>query len=526
VLAAPLHETQGQLEPPRALVEIQAILAEKALRTADERKMDSQVLLAMRAVAGNPENLPIYVSDFLRQHVAEDKSIEVSIKARVSDDLLEVLKTLGASEINVLADYGAITARMPIVALLELAKRADVEFIGLFDPGTGARYVPSPEEMRQRLALLSAPLPQIGSATSQGVVAHAADKVHNTGINGTGVKVCVLSDGVNSLAARQASGDLPVPVDVVAGQAGNGDEGTAMLEIIHDMAPGAELGFATALGGSAQLATNIQTLRNPPHKCDIIVDDWTYFLESPFQEGDIAQAVTTVTANGALYFSDAANSGSLAHGTSGTWEGDFVDSGVTIIAEAGTLHQFGANAYDTITLPSQAGSPYYVLSWSDPLGASSNDYDFFILDSTQSTVLAQSTNTQNGTQNPQESIASSSIPAGAKIVVLNYQHAAPRALRVDTERGRLSLGTNGNTFGHNAGVDTVTVAAVNVATASGGVFVGGSTNPVEYFSSDGPRRLFYTPAGAAITPGNVLFATNGGALLNRVDLAARTVSRR
>jgi uncharacterized repeat protein (TIGR01451 family) len=519
VLAAPLHELVEQPDPPRALLEIQAILAEKALRTADERKMDSQVLLAMRAVAGNPETLPIYVSDFLRQHVDGDQAIAVSIKARVSDDLLEALKALGAREINVIADYGAITARMPIVALLELAKRADVGFIDLFDPGTGP-YIPPPEEMQQRLALLPAPLPQIGSATSQGVVAHAADKVHNTGINGTGVKVCVLSDGVNSLAARQASGDLPVTVDVVAGQAGNGDEGTAMLEIIHDMAPGAALGFATALGGSAQLATNIQTLRNPPHKCDIIVDDWTYFLESPFQEGDAAQAVTSVTADGALYFSDAANSGSLSHGTSGTWEGDFVDSGVTLPVVPGTLHQFGTNAYDTITLPSQAASPYYVVSWSDPLGASSNDYDFFILDSTQSMVLAQSTNTQNGTQNPQESIASGSIPAGAKIVVVNHNHAAPRALRVDTERGRLSLGTNGNTFGHNAGVDTVTVAAVDVATASGGVFVGGSKNPVEFFSSDGPRRLFYTPAGAPITPGNVLFATNGGAMLNRVDLAA------
>src|SRR6185436_10581060 len=132
------------------------------------------------------------------------------------------LTKLGAREANVFADYGAITARMPIVALLELARSTDVGFIDLFDPGTGP-YIPSPEEMRQRLALLPVPLPKIGSATSQGVVAHAADKVHNTGIDGTGVKVCVLSDGVSSLAARQASGDLPVPVDVVAGQAGNGD---------------------------------------------------------------------------------------------------------------------------------------------------------------------------------------------------------------------------------------------------------------------------------------------------------------
>src|SRR5205823_14483840 len=58
------------------------------------------------------------------------------------------------------------------------------------------------------------------------------------------------------------------------------------------------------------------------------------------------------------------------------------------------------------------------------------------------------------------------------------------------------------------------------ASAGGGVFTGGAKNPVENFSSDGPRRLFYTPGGAAITPGNVLFASNGGAVLNRVGISA------
>ncbi len=40
-----------------------------------------------------------------------------------------------------------------------------------------------------------------------------------------------------------------------------------------------------------------------------------------------AQAVNTVTAAGALYFSLAGNSGSLAKGTSGVFEGDFNDAG-------------------------------------------------------------------------------------------------------------------------------------------------------------------------------------------------------
>lgn len=517
--AQPIH--------PDGLAQIQAILLEKATRSPDENKLDSNLLLGMRAAQrrsfGVLQTEPSYVASFVREHVALDNTVHVSIQGALGDDLPGKLAAIGARDLKGSMTHGELAARVPLFDLLTIAARPDVRFIGLFDPGASGRYVPSEDELRVRLADLPQTIAKVGSANSQGVVAHAADKSHNTGITGAGIKVCVLSDGVNTLLARQASGDLPASVDVVAGQAGNGDEGTAMLEIVHDMAPGATLGFATAQGGQAQMAANIQTLRNAPHNCTIIVDDWTYFLAAPFQEGVIAQAVTTVTASGALFFSDAANSGNLAHGTSGTWEGDFVNGGPVSAPVPGvgssTLHSFGANAYNTIT--TRSGFGWYVLSWSDPMAASSNDYDLFILNSTGTSVLFQSTIRQTGTQNPQEWISTGTDLTNGRIVVVNYQGtAATRGLRIDTERGRLSVATNGNTFGHNGGVNTITTAAVNVATAGGGMFVGGATNPVENFSSDGPRRLFYTPAGAAITPGNVLFGTNGGTLLNKVDITA------
>jgi hypothetical protein len=50
--------------------------------------------------------------------------------------------------------------------------------------------------------------------------------------------------------------------------------------------------------------------------------------------------------------------------------------------------------------------------------------------------------------------------------------------------------------------------------------VGGGTNPVETYSSDGPRRLFYNANGTAITPGNVLFNTGGGRDLKKPDITA------
>src|SRR5690606_27912250 len=99
--------------------------------------------------------------------------------------------------------------------------------------------------------------------TSQGDVAHRADVIRRgAGVDGSGITIGVISDGVQSLSAAQASGDLPGPpsLQVVPGQAGEGDEGTAMLEIIFDLAPGANLWFATAGAFPGQMAENIEAL--------------------------------------------------------------------------------------------------------------------------------------------------------------------------------------------------------------------------------------------------------------------------
>ena len=154
--------------------------------------------------------------------------------------------------------------------------------------------------------------------------------------------------------------------DRAAGQAGSGDEGTAMLEIIHDLAPGAQLYFATAFTSITSFANNIRALRAAG--CDIIVDDVFYFVETPFQDGQapgvisttnggvVTQAVNDVTAAGALYFSSAGNEGNLNASTSGTWEGDFVDGGtVRCPCPRGTAcTAFGAQTFDTL---SRAAAP-------------------------------------------------------------------------------------------------------------------------------------------------------------------------
>ncbi len=94
-----------------------------------------------------------------------------------------------------------------------------------------------------------------------------------------------------------------------------------------------------------------------------------------------------------------------------------------------------------------------------------------------------------------------------------------RALHLNNFGGQLGIATSGVTHGHNAAADAFGIAAVNVATAAGGPFIGGATNPVELFSSDGYRRVFFDADGTPLTPGQFLFG-NGGQLRRKPDLAA------
>ena len=336
------------------------------------------------------------------------------------------------------------------------------------------------------------------------------------GVDGTGIKVCALSDSVDYLGSLQGTGDLPA-VTVLPGQSGNPgtSEGTAMLENIHDLAPGAELYFATAFSNKATFAANILALRDAG--CDILVDDVFYPEEAALQDDLVAQAVNTVIADGAFYFSAAGNSGNIDDGTSGVWEGDFVSTSAPPSLAGRDVHDFGAgNNSNTVIVD----TPFlFTLQWSDPFGGSDNDYDLYLLDPTLSTVWAASTNIQNGNDDPFESIDSRFFDdTGTRLVIVRNPGAEARYLHLNTHRGALSQATDGQITGHAAAREAFAVAAVDVSTAFGGEFIGGPSNPVEFFSSDGPRRIFFEEDGTPTTPGD--FLSTGGELRLKPDVAA------
>ena len=144
--------------------------------------------------------------------------------------------------------------------------------------------------------------------TTYGVTGGTTGSVH--GSTSTVIRIGILSDSFNVLggaATDESDGDLPsaANVDIVKeGPAGSSDEGRSMAELVHKIAPGAQIYFysaetanASAAQGMADFATGIQTLASDG--CQIIIDDVAYFDEPFYQEDGIVQrAIDTVTSQG------------------------------------------------------------------------------------------------------------------------------------------------------------------------------------------------------------------------------------
>ncbi|MEP6904397.1 MAG: hypothetical protein ABJA66_21960, partial [Actinomycetota bacterium] len=344
-------EDDGKISP-QALQQIEALEQEKESRTPAQKKIDSRLLyqIKMQRNEAIASGVPTLDTDL---KVDESGFIDIDLTANVSDRLMRHLKAINAVIIASFPQYRSVTARIPITEIESLAGMDEIIFVQpkmdattnniepaqdtdlvrsfnssaprLIKTGTSGNFANRTENVRDYLnSILSSNLiPSTGTVTSQGDITHRANIARQlTSATGTGLKIGVLSDGVNSLALAQASGDLPATVNILPGQAGTGDEGTAMLQIVYDTAPGATLYYATANTSLASFAQNIKDLRTAG--CDIIIDDFTYFVESPFQNGQapsvvsptnaglLIQSVNEVTVGsqaGALYFSSAANSG-------------------------------------------------------------------------------------------------------------------------------------------------------------------------------------------------------------------------
>jgi subtilisin family serine protease len=183
------------------------------------------------------------------------------------------------------------------------------------------------------------------------------------------------------------------------------DEGRAMLQVIHDVAPHAQLAFATAYGSELEFARNIERLAEPVSDggagANVIVDDVSYYSEPFFQEGPVADAIRRVTEAGVTYLTAAGNNNLFEKGMSreiGSWERAEYDDTTCPTPVSERFHvsisrclNFSPTSTDRSSFPItvRAKSKLILdLQWAEPWYGVESDLDAYLINSAESEILA------------------------------------------------------------------------------------------------------------------------------------------
>ncbi len=453
--------------------DLYAMLAAQSLENKERLKeVVSEKEIIMYATA-HPQKL--------QQNSRSKQKINIRI---IADDITTLeadLAALGFEESARAEGYNRIVGHLDIDQLLALEKLKD----------KGIKYV---EEVRR-------PKVRVGSVTSQADTIMGTAKIReiNSDLDGTGIKIGVLSDTYNANGGEAdgiTSGDLPDNVIVVIDSTEGIDEGRAMIELIHDMAPGAELFFATAFGGEENFAKNIDTLAKLG--CKIIVDDIIYFSEPFFQDGIVAQKIDEVTEEyDVSYFSSAGNEADNSYESTDI---NFSDGGSVFVQGVGTINYDAFYDFDlgpteeiinSFTLDS--GEIIQLsLQWDDPfyaIGGVDTDLDIYVFDADDTTLVALSffDNVDNG--EPFEIINFISDKP-------NHEYFIVIGLFSGPEPGRIKFNVfSGN---HNFAFETNSPTIIGHPAAESCVAVG-AVDPFflqpEPFTSLGPSTILFDANG-------------------------------
>jgi hypothetical protein len=325
-------------------------------------------------------------------------------------------------------------------------------------------------------------------------------------LTGEGIKIGIISNSYNTIASSstdgplktyneadgRSNGDLPdlnkpfafsKAVKVLKDLPKNpprSDEGRAMAEVIHDVAPGAELYFHTGSVSAGDFAQGIRKLDSAG--CKIIVDDITYTTEPFMQDGVAARAVDTAKKHGVSYFSAAGNF------TNWSYEKDYLP-GLPPAGFTGSAHNFGGgDIYDSVTF--FPADYTIVLQWVDSIhsigqGGTKNDLDIYLTPKNDGTALF-GFNRDNTDGDPIEFISFTTTDTIKTniLIVNNTIGSNPSRIKLIVYRGK----KNSFRFNENmTGVVTSTVTGQS--NAAGAITIGAArydkTDSIEYFSSIG-----------------------------------------
>jgi len=380
-------------------------------------------------------------------------------------------------------------------------------------------------------------------------------------LRGSGLTVGVLSDSYDTARlgseapATDAeddvlSGDLPgpagscaaqqLPVNVLdEGPKGEGDEGRAMLQIVHDLAPHANLAFATAFQSEESFAQNIEALARPTSEggagADVIVDDVSWFEEPFFQDGPIAVAINRVSEDGVSYLAAAGNNNLFDSGGReiASWEAPAFRDSLGCPEAIAKLDSFngthcmdfdpGAGADRTFGITVGAKQVLTLdLQWAEPWNGVATDLDAFLL-SGSGQILAESPAdnvSPTGTQRPVEILQWKNESSSAKTVQLainRFAGLSPRLKFILLQNGG---GVSATEYPQSSGGDVVGPTIYGHSGADAAISVAAvpfdNSAKVESYSSRGPVTHLYGPVEGP-TPALPLGSPE---MLAKPDLAA------
>jgi hypothetical protein len=557
-------------------------------------------------------NLPRSVKDaiFARSlRLSAKAEVQASIEMSALDtENLATLKELGVIvEIQAGPDAQRgserVFSRIPMVQA-----EVPVEVIQLIEDLPFVRFLRLPHYAISGASSASTPTPSL--ITQGDTILRALTLRSTLGVTGAGIHVGVISSGIGGLfqtncttcnpvqlssttASPILSGDLPgsamstgtrdsngnltaVSSDFLFatqsfrakdGDLGdtadgpNGAEGSAMLEIIHHLAPDASLSFANSdTDLEFEKAVNYLAAQN-----DVVVDDES-FLEPSY---DGTSAISQNTANALndpanpirAYVTNAGNY-ALNH-YSGAWADSLID-GSRYTGETGDMHLFsgvpapspsqsaaselGTSTVDEQNLGKQPFDPLISLpamatvqvglSWDDPTGASSNDFDLFLVPvqcttgsgsppKTTCNLLSGagangSTNRQSGGQDPYEELTYTNTTSASQtlaIVIQNYQNSASTTSTHNFDMFVIKNGAKGTKPNHNyytisgsipaeadatgSPVSVITVGAINQSQCDSAPTVAtpdNCTGQLEVYSGQGPTEITPQSKTAATKP--------------------------
>jgi hypothetical protein len=329
----------------------------------------------------------------------------------------------------------------------------------------------------------------------------------NLGVTGAGFTVGVLSDSFDYLggaAADEASGALPPASQVTVlkdlpnpNNPAGSDEGRAMMQIVHDVAPGANLDFYTAFVSQQDFAAGILALANAG--CRVICDDVLYFAEPFYQTGLVGKAIQTVEQEGVIFLTSSNNND--AKGYQAAWNPiQTATLGSEVLHNTQNFGNGSPTQTVTVGASQNVSNATMVVQWNQPYGAVTSNLEVVVF--LNNVVVA--TVTGNG----RDPYIIFTLPQGKTytVAIQNLSGPDPGLIR-EAAVGSSSLvtiqGANAGTVqGHEISPYALAVGAVNAANTPG---LGGTLQSENFSASGAGTQLWFNNDGSAIPGGPLVY---------------------